>query len=80
MVDAARYPERLRIVVYNQFDVNNDWDLKLNQDLKDYIEQVTKLPNAPTILIEGVWHENAKNVYHARQMIQRHYDGETYQM
>ena len=38
MIDEARYPERLRIVVFNQYDVKNEWDLKLNEDLKDYIE------------------------------------------
>ena len=30
--------------------------------------------------MENVWHQNAKNVYHARYMIQRHYNGETYHM
>ena len=30
--------------------------------------------------MENVWHENAKNVYHARYMNQRHYNDETYQM
>lgn len=49
-------------------------------DLKRYLEEVAKQPNAPSILLENIWHENAKNVYHARQMIQRHYNGETYQM
>ena len=39
-----------------------------------------KLNDPPSILIENIWHEDAKNVYHARRMIQRHYKGETYQM
>ena len=30
--------------------------------------------------MENVWHENAKNVYHARYMIQRHFNNETYQL
>ena len=38
------------------------------------------LPDPPSFVIENIWHENAKNVYHARYMIQRHYNGETYQM
>ena len=39
-----------------------------------------KLNDPPSILIENIWHEKAKNAYHARHMIQRHYQGETYQM
>ena len=30
--------------------------------------------------MENVWHLNSKNVYDARNKIQRHYKGETYQM
>ena len=30
--------------------------------------------------MENVWHENAKNVYHARVLAQRHFNNETYQL
>ena len=38
------------------------------------------LPDPPTFVVENVWHRNAKNAYHARKMIERHYNGETYVM
>ena len=36
------------------------------------------MPKSPSIIVENIWHEKAKNVYYARNKIQRHYDGETY--
>ena len=52
----------------------------MDADLNRYLVEVAKLPDPPNIVIENIWHENAKNVYHARYMIQQHYNGETYQL
>ena len=41
---------------------------------------MTKQPNPPSILLENIWHVKASNVYFARFMNQRHYNGETYQL
>ena len=30
--------------------------------------------------MENVWHEKSKNAYHARNKVQQHYNGETYQL
>ena len=41
---------------------------------------MSDLPKSPSIIVENIWHENAKNVYDARNKIQRYYDSETYQL
>ena len=40
LIDQATHPERLRIVVYNQFDYLQKWDRKKFQDLVKYISDV----------------------------------------
>ena len=49
-------------------------------EVKEYIKEAAKLPNAPSILMESVSHKDAKNCYHARFKLQRHYKGEDYQI
>ena len=80
LVENATHPERLRIVAFNQWDYWGEWDKNLDSDLNRYLVEAAKLPKPPTILMENIWHLDAKNVYHARVMIQRHYNGETYQL
>ena len=41
---------------------------------------MTEQKNPPSIPLENIWHEKASNVYVARFMNQRHYNGETYQL
>ena len=41
LVSQATYPERLRIVIYNQFDLWGDWDQNLLTDLKNYIKEAS---------------------------------------
>ena len=41
LVSNASYPERLRIVIYNQFDLWGDWDQNLLTDLKNYIKEAS---------------------------------------
>ena len=36
------------------------------KDVKSYIAEAEALPNAPSILMEEVPHDEAKNCYHAR--------------
>ena len=48
--------------------------------MKEYIDQVTNLPNPPAIDMEMISHKDAKNCYHARYSLQRHYQDETYQL
>ena len=78
LIDQATHPERLRIIIYNQFDYWHDWDRKQNLKLYEYIEEVKKQENSPKFVVENIWHTNAKNVYYARSMIEHHYKGETY--
>lgn len=80
LVSKAAHPERLRIVVYNQYDFWGEWDQQLAADVKRYIDEAARLPNPPSILMESVSHRDAKNCYHARFRLQRHYKGETYQL
>ena len=80
LVSQATHPERLRIVIYNQFDLWGEWDQQLLADVKNYIKEAARLPNPPKILMEQVSHKDAKNCYHARTQLQRHYKGETYQL
>ena len=54
--------------------------MQLEDELNDYIDEVLKGPNPPSIHIENTWITNSKNFYHARIMNQRHYNGEAYQM
>ena len=54
--------------------------MKIDENLNEYINEVQKRPNSPSILVESIYVENALNVYHARQMNQRHYKNETYQL
>ena len=49
----------------------------MKDELNEYIEEVSNSSNSATILVENVWIMNARNVYHARFMNQRHYNGET---
>ena len=44
------------------------------------VDALNKLFITSTILVENIWYKNAKNVYYARSMIERHYKGETYQL
>ena len=76
----ATHPERLRIVVYNQIDFTDEEDRKMDRELIKYIEEMRTKPNPATILVEYIYFRNAKNVYYAREKIQKHYDGETYQL
>ena len=80
LVSQATHPERLRIVVYNQYDLWGEWDQKLVAEVEQYIKEASKLPNPPSILMEKVSHKDAKNCYYARFKLQRHYKGETYQL
>ena len=50
----------------------------MKEELDEYIEEVSNSPNSASILVENVWIKKARNVYHARFMNQRHYNGETY--
>ena len=50
------------------------------KDVKSYIAEAEALPNAPSILMEEVPHDEAKNCYHARYRLQKHYNDETYQL
>ena len=47
-------------------------------ELKEYIWEIEKGPNAPSILIENVSYRNSREAYHARILNQQHYNGETY--
>lgn len=60
----------------------HDWDRARMKRWDDLITQIKRelADDAPEFLIEKVWNRNAKNVYHARSMYQRHYNGETYQL
>ena len=55
LIDEATHPERLRIVVYNQIDLTHEVDRRLAAELDDYINEVEKGPNPPSILIENSW-------------------------
>ena len=48
--------------------------------IQQFIDEVLDLDLAPSILLENVSHLNAKNGYYARSKLQRHYNGETYQL
>ena len=52
LVSQAAHPERLRIVIYNQFDLWGEWDQLLLEDVKSYIKEAARLPNPPKILME----------------------------
>ena len=54
--------------------------MEQDDELNELIADIRRRPNPPSILVENIWHKDAKNVYHARAMIERHYKGETYQM
>ena len=66
LIEQATYPGKLRLVVYNQIDFFNKTDSIELENLNRYVDEVQKGPNPPSILIENVWHEEAKNVYYAR--------------
>ena len=67
LVAKAAYHERLRIVVFNQIDLMDEWDRKQDNVLHEVIYNITtKLPNPPSIKVENIWHEKAINVYYAR--------------
>ena len=67
LVAKAAHHERLRIVVFNQIDLMDEWDRKQDKVLHEVIYNITtKLPDPPSILVENIWHEKAQNVYHAR--------------
>ena len=67
LVAKAAYHERLRIVVFNQIDLMDEWDRKQDNVLHEVIYNITtKLRNPPSILVENIWHEKAINVYYAR--------------
>ena len=66
LIYQAVYPERLRIVVYNQQDFWHEWDKEQDYKLDQLIKEAQNLPYPPSILVENIWHEDAKNVYFAR--------------
>ena len=66
LITQATHPERLRLIIYNQYDFWNEWDQKQVAEVKKYIDFATSQPNPPTILMESVSHKDAKNCYHAR--------------
>ena len=80
LVRLAAHPERLRLVILNQYNFADEWDLKLVEGVKAYIAEAESLPNAPSILMEEVSHREAKNCYHARYRLQKHFNDETYQL
>ena len=60
LIEEATYPERLRIVVYNQIDFFHEFDRHLLAELNDYIWEVENGPNPPSFLIENIWSEKSK--------------------
>ena len=78
MVRLAKHPERLRIVILNQYNFTDEWDLNLLKGVKEFIAEAEAYPNPPTFVMEEVPHEEAKNCYNARYRLQKHYNDETY--
>ena len=69
MIRLAAHPERLRIVVLNQYKFEEQWDLDLVNEVKEFIALEESKPNAPDILMLEIPHHEAKNCYYARVMI-----------
>ena len=80
MIRLAAHPERLRILALNQYNFNEEWDLNLVKELKEFIALEESKPNAPDIVHVEVPHHESKNCYGARVMIQEHFKNETYQL
>lgn len=80
MVRLAKHPERLRIVILNQYNFTDEWDLNLLKGVKEFIAEAEAYEKPPTFVMEEVPHEEAKNCYHARYRLQKHYNDETYQL
>ena len=78
MIRLAAHPERLRIVVLNQYNFDIQWDLDLVKEVKEFIALEESKPNAPDILHLDIPHHEARNCYGARVMIQEHFRNETY--
>ena len=57
MVDQATYPERLRIVVYNQVNFYDRNDLFQIAELNDYVDNLEEKKQKPSILIENTSYE-----------------------
>ena len=41
LITQATHPERLRLVIYNQYDFWNEWDQKQVVEVKKYIDFAT---------------------------------------
>ena len=80
LIKLAAHPEKLRIIILNQYNFDDEEDKKLVADVQAYIDELEKGPNAPSIVMVHVSHLDAKNCYHARYRIQKYYNGETYQL
>ena len=78
IVDKAAHPERLRLVIYNQVNVHEQWDMKHLNEAKKAIDRVVNLPNPPKVLMTVTEHTKAKNAFYARHVNQQFYEGETF--
>ena len=44
----------------------HEWDQEQDNKFNELITEIRKYPNQPSILVENIWHKDAKNIYHAR--------------
>ena len=80
LVRLAAHPERLRINILNQYNPEDESDVRSLNEVKAYLAEVGQLPNAPSILQEELHSKYAMGSYMARAHIQKHYQDETYQL
>ena len=80
LIRLAAHPERLRIVILNQYNFEDASDVAFANEVKAYIAEVQRQPNTPEFVMEELSHSFAQGSYMARAHIQNHYNDETYQM
>ena len=80
MVAEAEKPERLRITVFLQHNLEAKEDAKLYEAVKKFIEREKEKMSGVEFIIEAVDYKEAKNCYYARYRLHKHYSNETYQL
>ena len=80
LIRLAAHPERLHIVILNQYDFEDEEQLKMAEEVRAYINEVKGTPGQPFIYMEELPLNKVKNQYHARYRLQQYYNGETYQL
>ena len=80
LIRLAAHPERLHIVILNQYDFEDEEQLKMAEEVRAYINEVKGTSGQPFIYMEELPLNKVKNQYHARYRLQQYYNGETYQL